>query len=164
MRVKTLTAVSSLALSLLLVLPGVALGQQRAVGEIVREINGALAAKPTSNGSYSISDDGTGKLVADKSDSSGAFLRWEIYLEDVKSIQQTDSGQVYLNCNEDVGRCARQTCNGVVANFAGCVRGEGATRQSFYSDALELAYEYDTRAMRTLEAAFHDLMALGLGM
>lgn len=164
MRVKTLTAVSSLALALLLVLPTVALGQQRAVGEIVREINGALAANPTSNGSYSVSVDGSGKLVAEKSDASGAFLRWEIYLEDVKSIQQTDSGQIYLNCTEDVGRCARQTCNGVVANFNGCVRGQGSARESFYSNALEIGYEYDTRAMRTLEAAFHDLMSLGLGM
>lgn len=164
MRVKTLTAVCSLALSLLLVLPGVALGQQRATGDLVREINETLAQNPTSSGSYAISIDGSGKLVAEKSDASGTFLRWEIYLEDVASVTQTGSGQVYLNCDEDVGRCARVTCDGIVANFSGCIRGEGAARRSAYSDALELGYSYDTRALRSLADAFDDLMALGLGM
>ncbi|MDH3734198.1 MAG: hypothetical protein OEU54_11725 [Gemmatimonadota bacterium] len=164
MRVKTLTAVCSLALSFLLVLPGVALGQQRAVGELVGEINGALTQNPTSTGSYQISIDGSGKLVAEKSDGSGTFMRWEIYLEDVESVTQTAAGQVYLNCSEDVGRCARQTCDGVAAGFSGCVRGDGAARRAVYSDALELEYEYDTRAMRSLGEAFDNLMALGLGM
>jgi len=59
MRTRTLTAVCSLALSLLLVLPGVALGQQRAAGDLVREINEALAANPAMHGSYEISIDGS---------------------------------------------------------------------------------------------------------
>lgn len=164
MRVKTLSAVCSLALSLLFVLPSVALGQQGAAGDLVREINEALAANPTSNGSYAISIDGTGKLVATKRDASGELARWEMYFEDVASVEQTDTGQVYLNCDDGVGRCAKFVCNGVVANFAGCVRGDAAAARAVYSDALELEYAYDTRAMRTIAEAFDGLMALDLGM
>lgn len=164
MRSKTLTAVCSLALSLFLVLPGVALGQQRAAGDLVREINEALAANPTMSGSYEISIDASGKLVAQQSDGSGVVSRWEMYVEDIKSVTQSDAGHVYLNCSDDVGRCAKQTCNGVVANFDGCVRGSGTARRSTYTDALELEYAYDTRAMRTIGQAFDGLLALGLGM
>lgn len=164
MRAKTRTAVCSLALSLLLALPGVALGQQRAVGELVREINEALAQNPTSNGSYVLSIDSTGKLVAEKRDDTGVLARWEMYFEDIASVTQTDGGQVYVNCSEDVGRCARQTCNGAVANFVGCVRERGAVTRESYSDALELEYAYDTRAMRTIRAAFDELLAHDFGM
>ena len=163
MRVKTQTAVCSLALSLLLVLPGVALGQQRA-GELVGEINAALAANPTPQGAYRIDIDSSGRLVAEQRDATGVIATWEIYMEDVESVTQSDAGHVYLNCSGDVGRCARQVCNGVVENFTGCVRGQGAARRSSYSDALELRYAYDTRALRTIAAAFDGLMALGLGM
>jgi hypothetical protein len=164
MRFKTQSAVCSLALSLLLVFPGVALGQQRAAGDLVREINEALAANPTMYGSYEISIDAGGKLVAQQRDGSGVVSSWEMYVEDIKSVTQTDTGQVYLNCSDDVGRCAKQTCNGVVANFDGCIRGSGAAVRSSYSDALELEYAYDTRAMRTIGAAFDGLLALDLGM
>ena len=160
MRAKSLTAVCSVALSLLLVLPGVALGQQR-TGELVREINDALGANPTSTGAYAISIDGSGKLVAEKRDASGVLSRWEMYLEDISSFSLTDSGQLYLNCDEDLGRCVRVQCNGVVANFSGCVRGTGSARETMYTDALELAYQYDTRARRTLAEAFDGLMAMG---
>jgi len=164
MRVKTLTAVCSLALSLLLVLPGVALGQQRAAGDLVREINEALAENPAMHGSYEISIDNSGRLIAEQSDGSGVVSRWEMYFEDIESVTQTDRGQVYLNCGDDVGRCAKHTCNGVVANFAGCIRGNAAGSRNSYSDALELEYEYDTRAMKSIRDAFDGLMALDLGM
>ncbi|MFV1986126.1 MAG: hypothetical protein ACC682_02505 [Gemmatimonadota bacterium] len=164
MRTRTLSAVCSLALSLLLVLPGVALGQQRAAGDLVREINEALAANPAMHGSYEVSIDGSGKLIAEQSDASGVVSRWEMYFEDIESVTQTDAGQVYLNCSDDVGRCARQVCNGVIANFDGCVREDGAARRSTYSDALELQYQYDTRAMRVIGEAFDGLMSLDLGM
>ncbi len=164
MRTRTLTAVCSLALSLLLVLPGVALGQQRAAGDLVREINEALAANPAMHGSYEISIDGSGRLVAEQRDASGVVSRWEMYFEDIESVTQTDAGQVYLNCADDLGRCARQTCNGVIANFSGCVRGNGNASRSSYSDALELEYQYDTRALRAIGEAFDGLMSLDLGM
>ena len=163
MRVKTQTAVCSLALSLLLVLPGVALGQQRA-GELVGEINAALAANPTPQGAFRIDIDSSGKLVAEQRDATGVIATWEIYMEDIESVTQSDAGHVYLNCGGDVGRCAKQVCNGVQENFTGCVRGNGAARHSRYSDALELRYGYDTRAMRSIAAAFDGLMALDLGM
>jgi len=151
-----------LALALLLVVPGGALGQRRAVGELVREINAALAANPTPSGSYQLSIDAAGKFVAEKTDATGVLVRWEMYLEDLDSVEQTTSGQVFLNCSKELGRCARQSCNGVYENFTGCVRGDGIWR-AHYADALELEYRYDTRAMRTLEAAFDELLLQDLG-
>jgi len=164
MRVTKRTAVSSLALSLLLALPGVALGQQRSVGELVGEINEALAQNPTSSGAYQLSIDSSGRLVAEKRDNTGVLSRWEMYFEDIASVAQTDGGQVYLNCGDDVGRCARQTCNGAMANFVGCTRQSGAAGRRSYSDALELEYAYDTRAMRAIKAAFDELLMHDLGM
>lgn len=163
MRIKTRTAVCSLALSLVLVLPSVALGQQRAVGELVTEINAALAANPTPSGSYQLSIDSFGRLVAEKNDATGVLARWEIYFEDIGSVVQTTSGQVYLNCADEVGRCARQTCNGLYQNFTGCVRADGSALRTRHSDALELEYGYDTRAMRALATAFEELLSHDLG-
>jgi len=162
MRPTTLTAVCSLALALPLIVPGAARGQQRAVSQLVREINAALAANPTPSGSYQLSLDASGKFIAEKSDATGVLARWEMYFEDLGSVVQTTSGQVYLECTDEVGRCARQTCKGVYENFAGCVRADGVWR-AHYSDALELKYRYDTRAMRTLEAAFGELLSQDLG-
>ncbi len=163
MRAKTGKAVCSLALSLLLALPSVALGQQGAAGELLREINDALASNPSADGLYQLRIGAQGALVAEVSDDAGVVSRWEIYAEDIVSVTQTRSGQVYLNCDGDLGRCARQTCDGVYENFVGCVRGDGASRPR-YSDALELQYGYDTRVMRILDSAFDRLMALNLGM
>ena len=162
MRAKTRTAVCSLALSLLLVLPGVALGQQRAVGELVREINDALASNPSPYGLYQVELEANGLLVAEISDDAGPFARWEMYVEDLVDVTQTRSGQVYLVCDEEYGRCARQVCDGSFANFAGCVRdGDGARVR--YADALELQYGYDTRVLRALDRAFEELMMHDLG-
>lgn len=163
MRAKIGKAVCSLALSLLLALPSVALGQQSAAGELLREINDALASNPSADGLYQLRMGAQGALVAEISDDDGVVSRWEIYAEDIVSVTQTRSGQVYLNCDEDLGRCARQTCDGVYQNFAGCVRARGASRTR-YSDALELQYGYDTRVMKILDSAFERLMALNVGM
>ena len=161
MRAKTCTAICSFALTSLLLAPGPVWGQNRGVSHLVREINEALAANPTPSGSYQLSLDASGKFIAEKTDAEGVVARWEMYFEDLGSVVQTTSGQVYLKCSDAVGRCARQSCNGVFENFTGCVRG-GETWRSHYSDALELEYRYDTRAMRTLEGAFEELMAQDL--
>ncbi len=163
MRAKTRNAVCSLALSLLLALPSVALGQQRAVGELLREINDALASNPSMHGLYQVRMGSAGLLVAEVSDDRGVISRWEMYAEDISSVSQTRSGQVYLNCDEDLGRCARQTCDGVFQNYAGCVRARGGPALPRYSDALELQYGYDTRVLRILESAFDELLMHDLG-
>lgn len=162
MRAKTLTTVCSLALSLLLVLPGVALGQ-RAAGELVGEINEALAENPTPHGVFQLRIESDGVLVAEQRDGSGVISTWEMYVEDIASVTQSQSGHVYVNCDEDLGRCARQVCSGVYENFVGCVRGSDGPVARRYSDALELAYAYDTRAMRAIDAAFEELLARELG-
>lgn len=163
MRVQARTAVCSLALSLLLALPSVALAQQRPVGELVREINDALASNPSPYGQYQVRMGPEGLVVAEVRDGDGVVSRWEMYAEDIVSVTQTTSGQVYLNCDEDLGRCARQTCDGVYENFVGCVRAQSPTRPR-YADALELQYGYDTRVLRILEAAFDELLMHDLGM
>ena len=160
MRGKTCTAVCSLALTLLLALPSVALGQQGAAG-IVSEINDALASNPSSSGLYQLRMGANGSLVAEIRDGDDVVGRWEIYAEDIVSVTQTRSGQVYLNCDEDLGRCARQTCDNGFADYVGCAAGSGQTRVR-YSDALELHYGYDTRVMRILDDAFDRLMALDM--
>ncbi len=162
MRANARTAVCSLALCLLLAVPSVALGQQGGAGELLREINDALASNPSADGLYQLRLGSQGALVAEVSDDAGVVSRWEIYVEDIVSVTQTRSGQVYLNCDGDLGRCARQTCNGVYENFVGCVRADAASGPR-YSDALELQYGYDTRVMRTLDSAFDRFMALNLG-
>lgn len=162
MRVRTRTAVCSLALSLLLVLPSVAQGQ-RAVGELVGEINEALAQNPTSSGAFQLRVESNGVLVAEQRDGTGVISRWEMYLEDIASVSQTRAGQAYLECADDLGRCVRQTCNGVYANFSGCVRGTSAAADPRYTDALELQYAYDTRALRTIQTAFDELLMHDLG-
>jgi len=163
MRVSTRTAVCSLALSLLLALPSVALGQQGAAGELVREINDALASNPSLYGTYQLRVGPNGLLVAEVSDANGVVSRWEMYAEDIVSVTHTRSGQVYLNCDEDLGRCARQTCEGVFENYAGCVRARGSAERPRYSDALELQYGYDTRVLRILDEAFGELLSLSMG-
>lgn len=164
MRVTTRTAVCSLALSFLLVLPGVAQGQ-RAVGELVGEINEALAQNPAPGGTYQLRLESNGVLVAEKNDGTGVVSRWEMYLEDIEGVSQTRTGQAYIACAGDLGRCVRQTCNGVYRNFDGCVRATAASVRSTprYSDVLELQYAYDTRALRTIEAAFDELLMHDLG-
>ena len=164
MRTWTRTTVCSLALSLLLVLPGVALGQQRAIGQLVSEINEALSQNPAPTGLFHLEIDGSGKLIAEQRDDSGVVARWEMYFEDIASVTQTTAGQVYVNCADDVGRCVRETCNGVYVNFLGCARARGEAEGTRYSDALVLGYGYDTRAMRTIEAAFEDLLSHDPGM
>lgn len=163
MRARTRTAVCSLALSLLLVLPSVAQGQ-RAVGELVGEINEALARNPSPNGAYQLRLESDGVLVAEQRDGTGVISRWEMYLEDIGSVSQTRAGQAYLECADDLGRCVRHTCNGVYVNFAGCVRnGSAAVAGPRYSDALELQYAYDTRALRSIASAFDELLMHDLG-
>lgn len=162
MRVRTRNAACSLALSLLLVLPSVAQGQ-RAVGELVGEINEALAQNPSSNGAYQLRLESNGVLVAEQRDGSGVISRSEIYLEDIASVSQTRAGQAYLECADDLGRCVRHTCNGVYVNFNGCVRGSGTAASARYSDAVELQYAYDTRALRSIQNAFDELLMHDLG-
>jgi len=158
MRVTTRTAACSLALSFLLVLPSVAQGQ-RAVGELVGEINEALARNPSTTGAYQLQLESNGVLVAEQRDGTGVISRWEMYLEDIASVSQTRAGQAYLECADDLGRCVRHTCNGVYVNFSGCVRGTPAAAAGpRYSDALELQYSYDTRALRTIQTAFDELL------
>ena len=157
MRINTRTAVCSLALTVLLALPGVALGQQDA--GVIREINDALASNPSLGGTYQLRQGAEGSGVVEIRTEDGVVGRWEFYPEDIVSFSQTRSGQVYLHCDPDLGRCARQTCDAGFANFAGCAEGSGvaATR---YSDAVELHYGYDTRVMRALEDAFDRLIAM----
>ena len=163
MRVTTRTAVWSLALSLLLVLPSVAQGQ-RAVGELVGEINEALAQNPSPNGAFELRLESNGVLVAEQRDGTGVISRWEMYLEDIESVSQTRTGQTYVECAGDLGRCVRQTCNGAYVNFNGCIRGSPAAAAGpRYADALELQYAYDTRALRAIEAAFDELLMHDLG-
>ena len=158
MRSKTRTAVCSLALSLLLAFPSVALGQQGMAG-VVGEINDALASNPSAYGTYQLRQGPNGSAVVEISNSEGVVGRWEFYVEDIVSVTHTRSGQAYLNCDPDLGNCARQTCDAGFANFAGCVSGSGAARTR-YSDAVELHYGYDTRVLRILENAFDRLMAM----
>ncbi|MCG8466822.1 MAG: hypothetical protein MJB57_01235 [Gemmatimonadetes bacterium] len=163
MRAKSRNAVCSLALSLLLALPSVALGQQSAAGELLREINDALASNPSVYGTYQLRLGPNGLLVADIADENGVVSRWEMYAEDVVSVTHTRSGQAYLNCDGDLGRCARQTCDGAFTNFEGCVRTRSGASRPRYSDALELQYGYDTRVLKVLDAAFDELLSLNLG-
>ncbi len=163
MRAKTGTAVCSLALSLLIFLPGVAHGQ-RAVGELIGEINEALARNPSPGGGFQLRVESNGVLVAEKRDGTGVVSRWEMYLEDIESVEQTRAGQAYVRCSGDLGRCVRETCTGEYVNFEGCVRGRGpAMVAPRYTDALEIQYAYDTRALRTIEAAFDELLMHDLG-
>lgn len=162
MRVRTRTAASSLALALLLAVPTVAQGQ-RAVGELVGEINQALAQNPSPGGSYQLRLESNGVLVAEQRDGTGVISRWEMYLEDIGSVSQTRTGQAYLECAEDLGRCVRHTCNGVYVNFTGCVRGGSSAASPRYADALELQYAYDTRALRAIQTALDELMMQDLG-
>ncbi len=163
MRARSRNAICSIALSLLLALPSVALGQQSAAGELLREINDALASNPSVYGTYQLRAGSNGLLVAEISDATGVLSRWEMYAEDIVAVDQTRSGQVYLQCSEDLGRCARQTCEGEYANYDGCVRSRNGSSRPRYSDALELQYGYDTRVLRILDAAFDELLSLNLG-
>lgn len=163
MRATSRNAVCSLALALCFALPSVAQGQQGAIGGLLSEINDALASNPSLQGTYQLRMGSNGLLVAEINDGSGVLSRWEMYAEDIVSVTQTRSGQVYLHCDPDLGRCARQTCNGEFQNYSGCVRGSG-TAAPRYSDALELQYGYDTRVLRLLDGAFERLMSTNLGM
>jgi hypothetical protein len=162
MRANTRTVVCSLALSLLLALPTVALGQQRAVGTLVSEINEALAGNPSPSGTFRLDIDSTGKLVAEKRDATGVIARWEMYFEDIATVAQSSAGHVYVECSDEFGNCVKETCNGAYANFMGCVRGSGSAQRR--TDALVLEYGYDTRAMRSLKGAFEELLMHDLGM
>ncbi len=154
-------AVGSLALALLLALPGVAPAQQAGVGALVAEINGALAENPSPDGRFELQISPTGELVAHQRSGGQVIATWEMYFEDIESVTQTRAGHVHLNCAEDLGQCVKETCEGEFANYAGCT-GRGARGGTRHSDVLIIEYSYDTRAMRRLQAAFDELLGYEL--
>lgn len=165
MRAHARTALGLAALAFLSLAPAGALwGQQRAIGQLVGEINEALAGHPAEAGAFQVRLLADGVLEARRTDASGVVERRAIYFEDIASVTQTRRGHVFVECDEDLGDCAKQTCFGEYANWIGCTRaGRAAAEPSLrLSDVLVIEYAYDTRAYRQLEAAFDELLEYDL--
>lgn len=157
-RISTLTGLAALAF-LILVPDGSLWGQQRTIGQLVGEINEALADHPTEAGAFQLRILSDGVLEARRTDASGVVEHREIYFEDIASVTQTRRGHVFLVCDEDLGDCAREYCFGQYENWVGCTRAGGAAGPvRRLSDVMVLEYAYDTRAFRQLESAFDELL------
>lgn len=139
-------------------------GQQRGIGQLVGEINEALADHPPEGGAFQLQLLPDGVLEARRTDASGVVERRAIYFEDIAAVTQTRRGHVFLVCDEDLGDCAKERCFGEYANWIGCRRAGRATAQPSLrlSDVMVLEYAYDTRAYRQLEAAFEELLEYDL--
>ena len=138
---------TGVALIAIAALPASAIAQ---AGAVVSEVNSVLAQHPSSSDAVHV-EVTNGRIVATRSDASGALETWTMYADDVGAVVQSLEGHVRFLCADELGNCVKQTCNGGFEPFDGCRRGSGSVTR--HRNEIILEYDYDTRAHARIESA-----------